>query len=65
MKTFGTITLQAKDESCDWRSFVICFDEHGAEWELRGYGKTPEEAASDAWQKYNDSQNWDIYGYLI
>lgn len=61
---FGNITIQAKDKRCDWRSFVICWD--GVDrWELRGYGATPEEAARDAYNNFNDRENWDMYGYIL
>lgn len=63
-KYFGNIVIQ---EKCpiDFRSFAYARDEDDNQWELRGYGSTVAEAAQDAWNRYADYENWDVYGYII
>lgn len=59
-----SITLQQKDSS-DWRSFCLCLDCDEQMWELRGYGDNPESAAANAWERFNDFENWDSFGYFV
>ena len=59
---FIQMILQAKDVSCDWRAFVSCQDVNGLHWELRGYGSTPDDAAKQAWERFQDNLRWDAYG---
>ncbi|MBT8196348.1 MAG: hypothetical protein KJO64_07960 [Bacteroidia bacterium] len=61
---FQNIVLQSKDDSTDWRAFVHCIDKDDNEWELRGYGNNPGEAAEMAWDMYKDTEAWDYYGYI-
>ena len=62
---FGSIILQAKDEASAWRAFVVCRDEQGGQWELRGYGGTPAEAAEQAWARFQDRNAWAKFGRAI
>lgn len=67
MKQFIQIIVQEKmaEGSGDWRAFCIAKDSEGNEWELRGYGTTPEGATKDAYSKYKEDETlWDIYGYI-
>jgi len=65
MTFFQNIVLQSKDDNEDWRSFLHFLDEDRAQWELRGYGKTLEETATNAWNRYLDSENWENYRYTL
>lgn len=65
MTYFANITLQAKDETCDWRAFVACKDDEGNWWELRAYGSTPETAANDAWNRYKEPEWWHLHGEIV
>ena len=58
---FGSITIQEKSGGGDFRAFVSCSIDDEV-WELRGYGTTVEEAAKDAWEKYQDPDFWHFYG---
>lgn len=65
MKRFVQIIVQEKmaEGSGDWRAFCIAEDSKGNEWELRGYGTTPEGATQDAYTKYKEDETfWNNYG---
>jgi len=53
---FQSIRVEAKSEiDNDWRAFLRFIDcEEDLMLGLRGYGKTPGEAADDAWKDYQD-----------
>ena len=63
MKNFIQLVIQMKSDD-DFRSFVICEDANGDMWELRGYGKTVEEAVQCGLTRFRD-EFWDCYGYKI
>ena len=66
MKRFKQIILQSKDDNCDWRAFLYCCDSANNDWVLRGYGKTPGEAADCVWDRFiHQEYNWDAYGENI
>ena len=65
MKKIRKIVCQEKMPG-DWRSFTIATDEYGTDWEIRGYGKTREEAEQQGINRFNEeTKDWDIYGYRI
>lgn len=66
MKTmFIQIIIQEKG-SDDYRSFCICRDSGGVEWELRGYGDNPVTAAADAYNRFRLCEDeWFIHGYPV
>lgn len=64
LRKVKSITVQAKDITCDWRAFMLCSDgEHN--WELRGYGTTKAEAIADVKRKYNDLSCWYLCGEVL
>jgi hypothetical protein len=62
---FANIIIQEKSQNEDYRSFAHFTDNDGNKWEIRGYGATPGIAADDAYTKFKDNENWDLYGYII
>ena len=65
MKKFIQVIIQEKS-SDDWRAFCIAKDSKGNKWELRGYGSTFLDAATEIYERFNDDErNWDIYGYTV
>lgn len=57
MILFLSITLQQKGGD-DWRAFLHWADtDKKIEYELRGYGSLPGEAANDAWKRYNEKRD--------
>ena len=55
---FLKITVQSK-ASDDFRAFLDWADSDTmTRYQLRGYGSTPGEAATDAWNKYNDDRDF-------
>jgi len=65
MSKFIQIIIQEKSSNEDYRSFCICEDDDGHNWELRGYGSSVEAAAKDAIDKYNDEDWWHLYGVIV
>jgi|DEB19_MinimDraft_2_1074335.scaffolds.fasta_scaffold169064_1 hypothetical protein len=63
MIKFIQIIIQEKDHN-DYRSFCIC-EKDNLKYELRGYGTLPEFAAKEAFEHFQDIENWDVYGYVI
>ena len=62
---FKSLTLQAIDESCDWRALLSCRDTGGRWWTLYGQGRAPGDAAESAWSHYlKDESEWLSYGYV-
>lgn len=52
--SFRQIIIQEKSHD-DWRSFLFFYSEETEVlYSLRGYGKTPGEAADDAYKTFND-----------
>jgi hypothetical protein len=55
---FNQIAIQKKSEN-DWRAFLNWSDsETMMQYQLRGYGSTPGEAADDAYAKYNEDRDY-------
>lgn len=53
MILFKNIVLQQKSTD-DWRAFLTWVErDSGMAFELRGYGSAPDEAAKDAWNRFN------------
>ena len=64
-KRFVQVQVQEKGVD-DWRGFCSAIDSDGCRWELRGYGKTVGEAASDAYQAFQKEEaDWNIHGYRV
>lgn len=62
-KRLDYIHVEEKIVQGDWRSYAYCHDDEGKPWKLRGYGKTPEQAAKDAHECYlDDCDNWFLHG---
>ena len=54
---FLNITIQSKSTD-DFRAFLDWADSDTmTRYQLRGYGSTPGEAATDAWNKYNGDRD--------
>jgi hypothetical protein len=64
---FLQIIIQEKSAADgDWRSFCICLDSQGDRWELRGYGETPAEATTCAYDRFLlNEDEWEIYGHMV
>ncbi len=55
---FNQITIQKKAHN-DWRAFLNWSDsEMMMQYQLRGYGSTPGEAADDAYAKYTEDRDY-------
>lgn len=55
---FNQIAIQKKAEN-DWRAFLNWSDSEAMiQYQLRGYGSTPGEAADDAYAKYNEDRDY-------
>lgn len=61
---FISMGIQARDVTCDWRSFVTCSDGWYI-WEIRGYGSTPNEAVRSAWERFKEPGEWSVCGEII
>mgnify|MGYP006908381114 CR=1 FL=1 len=64
MRMLLNITVQEKSRGEDYRAFAHVVDESGDQWELRGYGPSPGEAADDAFRAYLQ-EDWSVHGYVV
>jgi len=62
---FVCMEITSKDDTEDFRANVFCIDNDNNHWLLKAYGSTPEEVAKESWNRYNDYDNWDVYGFMI
>jgi hypothetical protein len=63
---FLQIRLEEKSRDEDWRAFLdFASRETMVVYTLRGYGSSPGEAATDAWNTFIDPEErfWEISGY--
>ena len=55
---FCQLIIQSKDDNIDWRSFLT-YREDGVKYEIRGYGQTYLETATDAYETYMSSDKYE------
>lgn len=50
--------------SGDWRAGITCRDEDGDRWVLRATGDSITDVARESQRRFEDSENWDSYGFM-